>query len=929
MNYRYWFILILISIFLIPSIIESYSQTTVPSKPTGLIADDVSPTKIELSWETPNDGGSPITGYKIEFRIIPSTSYSDLITNTGSSQTTYSHTGVATGKDYAYRVYAINSEGTSEPSAEALGKTSSTSSPPENIVPNPPTSLKATDVSPTQIDLSWEKPTVNNGPTVKGYKIEVKVGSGSYSVLVTNTDNTKTLYSHTDVTIDTTYTYRVSAINSVGTSDPSNEDSATATSSSSPPIETKVPNSPRSLKASPLSPTKIILTWKEPTDNGGPVVTDYKIEYKTGEEDYSVLVENTGFVTSYEHTGLNESNTYTYRVFAINSVGTGSASATASAKPKHTDVPTGFTATAVSPTSIQLSWNAPSQTYGMSIGGYKIEEEISQGVYQTVKETSGKDTSITITGLTTDKTYTYVVSARLGVSSTPRSDEASATPTTSSVPPVSDTVASPPTGLKAVASSPVQIDLSWNAPSNNGGTPIIGYRIDVKVGSGSYTTLVQNTDSTVRTYSHTERTTDTTYTYRVSAINSVGTSGPSGEASATPTLSSEPEKPDTVPASPAGLKANAVSPTQINLSWNPPSNDGGEPVTGYKIEVKSGTGSYSVLTPNAGKTTSYSHTGLVSDTTYTYKVSAINSVGTSTASAEASATPIVIEEKEEPKSSPVDFIESENGAQYYLDRYNNEPAYKSWFDENFPDYTIEEAIELAIPGSFPEEPEIKPILPFVDPKQDPQYYINRYNSESSYKSWFDANFPDYTIYEAVGVEPPAPPSPPDEGICGSGTVWVDGVCELTKTPSGGCLIATATYGSELSYEVQQLRELRDSTLLSTSSGSAFMNGFNSIYYSFSPTIADWERQNPAFKESVKIAITPLISTLGILNYVDIDSEEEVLGFGIGLILLNLGMYFVLPAIIVDKALRIYKSRKQNFSIIKINICKSKIFCNVS
>jgi hypothetical protein len=117
---------------------------------------------------------------------------------------------------------------------------------------------------------------------------------------------------------------------------------------------------------------------------------------------------------------------------------------------------------------------------------------------------------------------------------------------------------------------------------------------------------------------------------------------------------------------------------------------------------------------------------------------------------------------------------------------------------------------------------------------------------------------------------------------------------------GGCLIATAAYGSEMASQVQLLREVRDNVLFSTTSGANFMTSFNSIYYSFSPTVADWERNNPAFKEVVKTAITPMLSTLSILNYVDIDSEQEMLGYGVGIILLNLGMYFVAPAIVIVK-----------------------------
>jgi len=115
---------------------------------------------------------------------------------------------------------------------------------------------------------------------------------------------------------------------------------------------------------------------------------------------------------------------------------------------------------------------------------------------------------------------------------------------------------------------------------------------------------------------------------------------------------------------------------------------------------------------------------------------------------------------------------------------------------------------------------------------------------------------------------------------------------------GGCLIATATFGSELSPQVQQLRELRDNKLLNTELGTSFMNSFNEFYYSFSPIIADYERENPVFKEMVKVAITPMISSLSILNYVDMDSEAEVLGYGISLILLNIGMYVGIPAVVI-------------------------------
>jgi len=128
----------------------------------------------------------------------------------------------------------------------------------------------------------------------------------------------------------------------------------------------------------------------------------------------------------------------------------------------------------------------------------------------------------------------------------------------------------------------------------------------------------------------------------------------------------------------------------------------------------------------------------------------------------------------------------------------------------------------------------------------------------------------------------------------------------SQSEGGGCLIATAAFDSELAPQVQHLRELRDSKLLQTKSGSDFMITFNNFYYSFSPQIADLEREYPLFKETVKIVITPLLLSISLLNGVEMDSEIEVIGYGTSIILLNLGMYFAAPTLMV---VRLSKRRK--------------------
>jgi hypothetical protein len=129
--------------------------------------------------------------------------------------------------------------------------------------------------------------------------------------------------------------------------------------------------------------------------------------------------------------------------------------------------------------------------------------------------------------------------------------------------------------------------------------------------------------------------------------------------------------------------------------------------------------------------------------------------------------------------------------------------------------------------------------------------------------------------------------------------------DSTESPSngGGCLIATATYGTELASQVQMLREIRDQKLMKSEYGQSFLNSFNKFYYSFSPIVADWEREYPLFKESVKLFLTPMISSLFVLNYAQMDNNSQILGVGISIISLNIGMYFALPAILIMRLKR--------------------------
>ncbi|GBL42202.1 titin [Nitrosarchaeum sp.] len=190
----------------------------IPSQVTGFTATAISTSQINLSWTAPYNGGSTITGYKIERESPVGGGFSTIVANTGSTSTTYSSVGLADNAQYNYRVSAINAIGTGTASAPANATT-----PIIQTIPSQVTGFTATAISTSQINLSWTAP-YNGGSTITGYKIEREspVG-GVFSTIVANTGSTSTTYSSVGLADNAQYNYRVSAINAIGTGTASNE----------------------------------------------------------------------------------------------------------------------------------------------------------------------------------------------------------------------------------------------------------------------------------------------------------------------------------------------------------------------------------------------------------------------------------------------------------------------------------------------------------------------------------------------------------------------------------------------------------------------------------------------------------------------------------------------------------------------------------
>ena len=589
-----------------------------PGAPTGLTATASGTTAIDLSWTAPgSNGGSAITGYKIEVSPNGTSGWTDQVANTNSTATTYAHTGLAAGDTRHYRVSAINTNGAGTAS-NVDSATTGTS------VPGAPTGLTATASGTTAINLSWSAPGSTGGSAITGYKIEVSPnGTSGWTDQVANTNSTATTYAHTGLGGGTTRHYRVSAINTNGAGSASNVANATT--------DATVPGAPTGLTATASGATQIDLSWSAPGSTGGSAITGYKIEVSAnGTSGWTDQVADTNSTaTTYAHTGLAAGDTRHYRVSAINANGAGSASNVDSATTGTSvpGAPTGLTATASGTTAINLSWSAPGSTGGSAITGYKIEVSANgtSGWTDQVANTNSTATTYAHTGLGGGTTRHYRVSAINTNGAGSASNVANAT--------TDATVPGAPTGLTATASGATQIDLSWSAPGSTGGSAITGYKIEVSAnGTSGWTDQVADTNSTATTYAHTGLAAGDTRHYRVSAINANGAGSASNVDSATTGTS--------VPGAPTGLTATASGTTQIDLSWSAPGSTGGSAITGYKIEVSAnGTSGWTDQVANTNSTaTTYAHTGLAAGDTRHYRVSAINTNGAGSPSNVDSAT---------------------------------------------------------------------------------------------------------------------------------------------------------------------------------------------------------------------------------------------------------------------------------------------------
>ena len=396
--------------------------------------------------------------------------------------------------------------------------------------PGAPTSLTAAADGPTEIDLSWTAPTSDGGSGITGYKIEVSADGGTnYSDLVADTGTTDITYSHTGLAGNTTRHYRVSAINAIGTGPASNV--ATVTTPAGP------PGQPTGLTVTE-GHHAVKVEWTAPAADGGSPITGYQV-FNSQAALVTLVVAPTSTETE---DGLPDGD-YTFRVRAVNAADSGpySDAVTATVGPATVTIAGdgGVTEGAAASFTLRASKPVLSSSKPLNVSVLVSESEDMVASAEEGAKTVGFVLNALTRGVsvpTVDDGATEsdtVVTAAIQANTDYTVGTASSATVTVSDDDAAVTAPGAPTNLSATANGRNRIDLTWTAPSNDGGEAVGGYRIEVSPDGSSWSDRVANTGNASTTYSHTGLSPGTTRHYRVSAVNSGGVGNRSNVDSAT------------------------------------------------------------------------------------------------------------------------------------------------------------------------------------------------------------------------------------------------------------------------------------------------------------------------------------------------------------------------------------------------------------
>ena len=567
-----------------------------PNAPTGTSGN----ASATVNWVAPTDvGSSPITGYVLT-PYIGSTAQTAIDLG---NVTTDDVTGLTNGTAYTFTVAAINSVGTvltSPPSASITPAT----------VPGAPTIGTATGGN-TQASVAFTAPSSNGGASISKYTVTATDSTTPANGGETATGTTSPIVVP-GLTNGDSYTFTVTATNVAGAG------AASGASNAVVPAPT-VPGAP-TIGTATGGNAQASVAFTAPSNNGGSGSLTYTVTATDSTTPANGGEFNTGSASPIEVTGLTNGDSYTFRVTATNGLGTGAASAASNAVVPATapGAPTIGTATGGN-TQATVAFTVPSNNGGASISHYTVTATDSTTPANGGETATGTTSPIVVSGLTNGDSYTFTVTA------TNSAGTGAASGPSNTVVPEPSVPDAPTIGTASGGSA--QASVTFTPPANNGGATINHYTVTAT----DSTTPANGGETATGTTSPivvTGLTNGDSYTFTVTATNVSGTGAASGASNAVVPLS--------VPDAPTIGTATGGN-TQASVAFTPPADNGGATIISYTVTATDSTTPANGGEIYSGSASPIEATGLTNGDSYTFTVTATNSVGTGAASGASNA----------------------------------------------------------------------------------------------------------------------------------------------------------------------------------------------------------------------------------------------------------------------------------------------------
>ena len=448
-------------------------------------------------WSTPVDmGGGTLQSFVVDYSVDGGVNYSGSV-RVGSAWRSTTLSGLAGGVEHVIRVRAINQYGTGPEATVRV-------TPIPLVVPSAPRSLYV-NVNYNAASLYWSTPSTNGGTSITGYVAQYSTDSGTTWNRAAAISASVRSFTFTGLTGGISHMFRVSALNAIG------ESQASVAVTATPPAPS-VASAPSNMSGF-LSGNSAFLYWRLPSSNGGSVVTGYIVESSIDAgATWATAATTTAAYRSSRIAGLTGGVSYSFRVRAVNAVGSSSASNTVVLQPKLVGVPNppSSVSATVSNTTVNVSWSRVTSSYA-TISDYIVEYSVNSSSTWTVwNDGVSTATTASLTNMTPDVPVSVRIKSVNSYGTSPASATVTVTPRATATAPTEPLNVTATTGDTRVA-------VRWSIPSSDGGSAITSYRAVSSPGAFSCTT---STNACVVT----GLTNGVAYTFTVTATNAIGTS---------------------------------------------------------------------------------------------------------------------------------------------------------------------------------------------------------------------------------------------------------------------------------------------------------------------------------------------------------------------------------------------------------------------